>query len=179
MNWYDMPGALDGFENNPAYHEKMEVETDHQTEKVTSPFNYKAVPVGTNSWIKKREFKKKMVRRFLTINPGMDYSKLYGDRCVPAIYICTPNYNNGDYYDPRVTYSFNPYTHVFLSRRGDIRKYHGVVSVDRNIYVLSRRDKTVTKAVNRKIRHMSIDEDASVYNAVYKKIYGNFINGIW
>ena len=26
INWYEMPGALDNFERNPAYHEKLAID---------------------------------------------------------------------------------------------------------------------------------------------------------
>lgn len=109
-NWYEIPGALEDFENNPAYHEKLAIDADIELVKNVKPANKQTFCRTDCSWVKKRIYKKKLVRRFLTINPDMDYSKLHGMRCSPAIYLCFPDYNNGDFYDPKMTYSFNPYT---------------------------------------------------------------------
>lgn len=119
--WYDMPSALDDFESHPAYLEKLAVDADDEETTDTISANKKAKARSVCSRIKKRKHKKKMVRRFLSINPDMDYAKLHGRRCEPAIYLCIPSYNEGDYYDPKSTYSFNPYTKVILSLRGDLR----------------------------------------------------------
>ena len=115
INWYEMPGALDNFERNPAYHEKLAIDADIEPVRNMMPANKQAFRQIDCSWVKKREYKKKLVRRFLSINPDMDYSKRHGTRCSPAIYLCFPTYNDGDFYDPKMTYSFNPYTRVFLS----------------------------------------------------------------
>lgn len=115
VEWYDMPGALDDIESHPAYLEKLAIDAEVEVTTDVILASEKAKDRSVYSWIKKRKHKKKMFCRFLTINPDMDYSKLYGMRCSPAIYLCFPSYNEGDYHDPKMTYSFNPYTRVFLS----------------------------------------------------------------
>ena len=139
INWYEMPGALDNLENNPAYLEKIAIDAEpEQNAAVTITHRQLR---STCSWIEKRNYKKKMVRRFLSINPDMDYSKLDGTTCGAAIYLCFPDYNDGDFYDPKMVYSFNPYSRVFLSPRGDLRKYHGAASFCRGSYTLGCKDK--------------------------------------
>lgn len=177
--WYDMPGALDDFESHPAYLEKLAVDADFEvTKEVISP-SEKTTDRSVCSWVKNRKHKKKMVRRFLTINPDMDYSKLYGMRCSPAIYLCFPSYNDGNYYDPKMTYSFNPYTRVFLSLRGDLRKYHGAAFPIRGSYALGAKDRDAAKITNRRIRRHALDEETVGSYSYCKKLYGPLIDEIW
>ena len=177
--WYDMPGALDDFESHPAYLEKLAIDAVAEVTTDVIPAGEKKKARSVCSWVKKRKYKKKLIRRFLTINPDMDYTKLRGMRCSPAIYLCFPDYNNGDFYDPKMTYSFNPYTRVFLSLRGDLRKYHGAAFPSRSSYALGPKDKDAAKITNRRIRRHSLDEDMSSSYSYCKKHYGPLIDEIW
>lgn len=179
INWYEIPGALDNFELNPAYHEKLAIDADIELVRNVMPANKQTFRQIDCSWVKKREYKKKLVRRFLSINPDMDYSKRHGMRCSPAIYLCFPTYNDGDFYDPKMTYSFNPYTRVFLSLRGDLRKYHGAAFPIRSSYALGPKDKDAAKITNRRIRRHALDEDMCRSYSYYKKLYGPLIDEIW
>lgn len=179
VEWYDMPGALDDFESHPAYLEKLAVDADVEGTTDTISANKKAKDRSVCSWVKKRKHKKKMVRRFLTINPDMDYAKLYGMRCSPAIYLCVSSYNEGDYYDPKITYSFNPYTRVFLSLRGDLWKYHGAAFPIRSSYALGSKDRDASKITNRRIRHHALDDETVRSYSYCKKLYGPLIDEIW
>lgn len=143
LNWYDMPGELDDFENNPAYLDKAEID-DKAEQNTTITISHGKIR-STCAWIKKRNYKKKIVRRFLSINPDMDYSMLGDTRCSPAIYLCFPDYNNGNFYDPKMTYSFNPHNRIFLSPRGDLSKYHGTVSPYCGSYALEHKDRMFLK----------------------------------
>lgn len=109
----------------------------------------------------------------------MDYSKWHGTRCSPAIYLCFPTCDDGDFYDPKMTYSFIPYTRVFLSLRGDLRKYHGAVFPIRGSYALGPKDKDAAKITNRRIRRHALDEDMSRSYSYYKKLYSPLIDEIW
>lgn len=176
LNWYDLPGALDDFENNPAYLEKLETDSEEEIETEEKFCERKAT---TCTWFKKRNYKKKMVRRFLSINPDMDYSKSYGMRCSPAIYLCFPSFEEDGFYDPKMTYTFNPYTHIFLSPRGDLWKYHGEAFPIRSSYALGRKDKVTARITNRRIRHLAVDEDISNSYTYLKKSCSPMINRIW
>lgn len=179
MKWYDMPGVLDALESHPAYLEKLAVDADAELTADMIPTVVRTKTRSVCSWVRKRKHKKKMVRRFLTINPDMDYSKLHGMRCSPAIYLCFPTYNEGDFYDPKMTYSFNPYTRVFLSLRGDLRKYHGAAFPIRGSYALGAKDKNAAKITNRRIRHLALDDNMSNNYSYCKKLYGSLIDEIW
>lgn len=177
--WYDMPGALDDFESNPAYFEKMEVDAYTEPVRKPSSIGKQADARNTCSWIRKHKYKKKMVRRFLSINPDMEISKLNGMRCDPGIYLNTPYYEDGYYYDPRITYSFNPYTRIFLSRRGDLRKYHGAVSYIQGSFALGSKEKDAVKLTNRRIRHHALDEEAINRYSSCKKLYAPMTDNLW
>lgn len=151
-----MSGALDDFENNPAYLNKVEINNEPKQDTTITTSHGKTR--CTYAWVEKRNYKKKMVRCFLSINPDMDYSKLGGARCSPAIYLCFPDYNDGDFYDPKKTYSFNPHSRIYLSPRGDLRKYHGAVSPCRGSYALGRKNKDVSRITNRRLRHLETDK---------------------
>lgn len=131
VEWYDMPGALDDFESHPAYLEKLAIDAVVEVTADVIPAGEKKKARSVYSCVKKRKHKKKLIRRFLTINPDMDYTKLHGMRCSPAIYLCFPDYNNGDFYDPKMTYTFNPYIHSFRFAVifGNIMARHFLVAV--------------------------------------------------
>lgn len=179
VEWYDMPGALDDFESHPAYPQKLTIDAAVEVTTDEIPAGEKTKARSVCSWVKKREYKKKLVHRFLSINPDMDYSKWHGTRCSPAIYLCFPTCDDGDFYDPKMTYSFNPYTRVFLSLRGDLRKYHGAVFPIRGSYALGPKDKDAAKITNRRIRRHALDEDMSRSYSYYKKLYSPLIDEIW
>ena len=179
VKWHDMAGALDDFESHLAYLEKLAVDAVVEVTTDVIPTSEKKKARIVCSWVRKRKHKKKMVRRFQTINPDMDYSKLYGMRCSPAIYLCFPSYNEDGYYDPKMTYSFNPYTKVFLSLRGDLRKYHGAAFPIRGSYALGSKDKEAAKITNRRIRRHALDENMSSSYSYCKKLYGPLIDEIW
>ena len=43
INWYEMPGALEDCENNPAYHEKLAVDADAEPNKSVKAASKRAV----------------------------------------------------------------------------------------------------------------------------------------
>lgn len=176
---FDMPGALDNFESNPIYLEKLAIDAEAELAKNVTTAGKRKSNRSYCSWVKKRNYKKKMVRRFLTINPDMDYSKVEGMRCTPVIWIRHFYYNDGDYYDPKMTYSINPYTRVFLSLRGDLRKYHGLVSYSHYSIALGPKEKDTAKITNRRIRHHALDEEASSNYSYCKKLYGPLVDQTW
>lgn len=75
VEWYDMPGALDDFESHPAYPQKLTIDAAVEVTTDEIPAGEKTKARSVCSWVKKREYKKKLVCRFLSINPDMDYSK--------------------------------------------------------------------------------------------------------
>ena len=168
LNWYDLPGALDGFENNPAFLEKLAMDSEEEIEVKCRPYNRKATH-DSCSWVKKRRYKKKMVRRFLSINPDLDYSSSRGMRCCKGYYIHTSNDNI-----PRHDYTFNRYTNIYLSRRGDLRKFNGKVVLEDKRLSLWKKDKSVEKLTNRRIRYNESNEEECRNHSYCKKLYGSW-----
>lgn len=159
-NWYEIPGALD-VENNEAYLEKMAID---ECEDDNNAVHSKGRNIRTTcSYVEKRLHKKMLIRRFLSMNPAMDFSKIKGTDCINAIVHTTPEHTETDFYDPRKNYNFNTYYNIFLSRRGDLRIYHGTSKRYRSgIYIIETRDRESQKVINRRIRHLAIDDDDSV-----------------
>ena len=178
MNWYDMPGALNGFENNPAYHEKTAADSyEERVRKKTSRTDQRLH--FSNSWIKNRNYKKKMVRRFLSINPDMDYSKHAGTSCRTGVYRCGSINEDSEVRDQRMIYDFNIYTRVFRSPRGDLRKFHGNVFPVYGRYALAQKDKEAVKLTNRRIRYRTLDDENGKSYSYCRKLYSPVIDSIW
>jgi len=119
-----MPGALDNFERNPAFHEKLAIDADIEPVRNVMPANKQAFRQIDCSWVKKR-------------------------------------------------------TRVFLSLRGDLRKFHGAAFPIRSSYALGPKDKDAAKITNRRIRRHALDEDMCRSYSYYKKLYGPLIDEIW
>ena len=173
MHWYDLPGALDGFESNPEFLEKMAIDDFEEKPPQKEVHSKKhSMKKRECSWVRKREYKKKLVRRFLTINPDMVFSGKDGNYYCSAWIICSPAYYEGGFFDPKVDYSFNRYTHVYLSPRGDIRKWNGAVyDVWNGCYFIDNSERWAWRAFNRKIRYQPITEETNYTYPYYKKMY--------
>lgn len=163
LNWYD---ALNDLEHHPAFIEKMA--GDDECEPNTAVSTTGRRERHDCSWMEKRSYKKRLVRRFLSINLAMDYSRFYGTRCRPGIYIAwLPWDDDSDYY--QTDYEINPYSKIFLSRRGDLRKYRGVIKGGINGYALAGKDKLASRITNRRIRYCPISTETTCSYAFEKK----------
>lgn len=177
QKWYEMPGALDGLDKAPAFREKM---TDDDASVHTDISGQKhSRPRRNCSWIRKRKYKKKLIRRFLSTNPSLDYSKMNGFRYGSGIYLRSGYYDNGIYEDPKMFYSFNPYTKVYLSPRGDLRKYCGDVFRSGSSFALGYRDKNIAVITKRRIRRRRLDETSHGDYTYCRKTYSPIIDDIW
>ena len=171
-NWYEWPGALDGFENNPAFIEKMAIDDgDEELTKKEKSTNRRSKKKNECSWVKKRNYKKKMVRRFLSVNPDRVYSKDDGDSYYVAYVLNVASWYDEEFYDPKEHYSFNPYSHVYLSPRGDIRKWNGKISGTLTCFLLDTSVKWARDITNRRIRHAPIGEESNYSYSWYKKMF--------
>lgn len=178
LNWYELPEAFGGMENNPEYLIKISIDREDDEKIVKKYIPKRAAKRTTNSWIEKRNHKKHMVRLFLTVNSAMDYSRICGTGCGTGIHICTPGIIDGESFDPKTSYAFNLYSHIFLSPRGDLRKYHGDIFPIRSSYALGNKDKDIPKLTNRRIRY-SDNTDSTVRYSYYKKLYAPLVDTIW
>ncbi len=130
------------------------------------------------SWVRKRAHKKKMVRRFLSMNPAYDYSRSSGMRPEPAIWLNSFFVHNNTYYDPMLTYCINPYYHIYLSPRGNLRIYHGAIDFDHGRFAMGHKNLNAKKKTNNILRRIKSDEEMIHSASVYRKlgrIPGDFI----
>lgn len=173
---FDFEEALVTMTDSPEFQEKLIADMD---ERQFADMVMRSEKLRPDSWSRKRMHKKKMVRRFLTMNPAMDFSNMAGQNCRQAIYIHSPRVFDGEYQDHRTEYALNPYTKVFLSPRGDLRVYHGNISYIRGSYTLANKDKTLQRVTNRRIRKAAL-EDVTATNFSYcKKCYGPWVDDLW
>ena len=117
MSYFELERAIDSLNDDPAFIEKCLLDDEKIVLNRTRSNSRKT---RDNAWQRKRSYKKKLVRRFLSMNPSMDYSDFCGMKCSQAIYLHFPQNDNGEYVDHRTNYCINPYTKVFLSKRGDL-----------------------------------------------------------
>lgn len=161
--------AIDSLSDDPAFVEKCLLDDEEQILNRTKRNTQKE---RDNAWQRNRSYKEKLVRRFLSMNPSMDYSDFRGMRCSQAIYLHFPQDDNGEYVDHRMSYCINPYTKVFLSRRGDLRVYHGNISYIRGSFTLANKDKMIQKITNKRIRKANAGEETICTFSYQKKLYG-------
>ncbi len=118
---------------------------------------------GKNKWQKKKDYKDKLKRRFLCINPGMGIQDLGGCTATRADVFLTHS-------DDREI-SFNPYAKLFVSKRGYIRKYQGKIKIKSRYYyeICGHEDRYVMRLVQRRIRRESINEETSLSMSFLRK----------
>ena len=176
MTCIEFVKAIDNLDDDPAFIEKCLLDDEGL---VLNHTKRNAQKKRDNAWQRKRSYKKKLVRRFLSINPSMDYSDSWGMRCSQAIYLHFPQDDNGEYVDHRMNYCINPYTKVFLSRRGDLRVYHGNISYIRGNFTLANKDKMIQRITNKRIRKASASENTIYTFSYQKKLHGPRVDDLW
>lgn len=122
-----------------------------------------------NSWVKKDIYRKKMKRKFYSMNPGMDKKGIIPLRNLNCIWIDTDKATNGG------LYNINPVNHIYLTPRGHYEQFRG--SYERCtagiVFGLGTKDRTVGALTNRRIRRIRINEDDSILkHSEYKKLLG-------
>ncbi|MDO5435543.1 MAG: hypothetical protein Q4G19_04160 [Clostridia bacterium] len=182
--WYDVSGALDNLENNELYSEKYRNDNGAENGRRVVCRHGRGYGKGVrdSARIRNRAYRNRLRRRFLSMNPAMKTGRTKGMSCVEAIYAFYPEYTENGFFDPRLDYVFNPYEKLYISRRGDIRKYHGNVSYDHRygVFSLAKKDAYVTRLTNRRIRRESIGEGSRpVKLSYYKKLYGPIVDDLW
>ena len=170
---FDLSAVMDDYWDDSAVLEKLELNEEECKEKS------KHAPLAKSerpcSWIRKRNHKKKMVRRFLSMNPAYDFSDAHGIRATPAIWLNSFFMDDIRCYDPMLTYVINPYNHIYLSPRGDLRIYHGAVSFDHGWFAMARKNPCTKRKTNKALRRIASDEE--MIHSSYRKygIPGDFI----
>lgn len=173
----DLKAMMNDYWDASAASKKSEQDTDEQTHQRKDHRRKNARRAC--SWVRKRDHKKKMVRRFLSMNPAYDFSKSAGLRPEPAIWLSCSHFNGDTFFDPMLTYSINPYYHIYLSSRGNLRIYHGSISFDHGSFALGRKNRDAKKKTNKLLRKIRSDEDMIHCSSVCKKIGRTPRDYIW
>lgn len=162
--WFDFTD--NELENNDEYIEKMNIEDSYESEENENDYIFsKKTDSRPNAYLRNRKYKKKQLKKFLSLNPGMDFNNVEPlERTYNAIYISSP----------KETYSINHANHLFLSKRGNIEQYRGWVlwTCDGGYVVLTNKDHSMGKITNRRIRYEDVcDDDIATLYSIYKKRY--------
>lgn len=164
--WCGLSDALDNMESNAIFLEKVALD-DGAPMDLLCP-TPKAKSARDCSWVKKRHYKKKLIRRFLTIDPAQDFSKVIGTRCEAAVFWEIKKWEDKN--SSRVS-PFNPYTKTFKSPRGDIRVYHGKIEdINKNHFNTNRKNRCVKHLKHKRIRSFKVDEDGGLSYGYVKKV---------
>ena len=131
------------------------------------------------SWVRKRNYRKKLVRRFLSMNPAYHFTEFRGIRPEPAVWLNRYTLHNGKDYDPMLEYDINPYFCIYVSPRGDLRKYRGVVSFDHGQYALCNKNRMMSRITNRRLRRIPADQDLPSSFSACRKAYGPPVENGW
>ncbi len=164
----DLMAMMDYYWDVPTVINKMEQDECKQKEDKNP-----VLRTGSNrpcSWIRKRAHKKKMVRKFLSMNPAYDYSNSTGMSTEPAIWLNSFLVDNNTCYDPMLTYCINPYYHVYLSTRGNLRIYHGSIAFEHGRFAMGHKNRNAKKKTNKILRRINSDEDMIHSSSVCKKL---------
>ncbi len=160
MNWYEMPGALYGFENNPAFLEKMEIdEVDENLNQKTASAKKPSRKQRECSWVRKRHHKEKLARRRLSEHK-------YG------VWVKSNGYFDFWDYDPEI--DPDSYRNVFITNPSQKLKMHGDGYCHDLIwfYIVSTGKKDVKHFTNRRIRQYArFDKEMVFAHSSYKKFY--------
>lgn len=179
-NWYDDPQIWANIEDNKEFVQKVNLDEEN-FEKISRSKNRAPIKQRESAWVKNYRYKKKIRRKFLSVNPAMNIDELAGMKCSEAIYVNWPTFENGKFHDARLEYCINPYEKIFLSKRGDLRVYHGNIFYHRSgSFTLVNKDAYVAKLTNKRIRNDAISEEESLkHYSFYKKCYGPRVDDLW
>lgn len=176
MNRLEYQNAMEKYESNSDYLEKMALD---KKAYLPSAKNHKKAKQRDNSWVRDRAYKKKLVRKFLSINPSMNYSLSPGMRCEYAIYMSYPHTFDGKYVNHRFQYVLNPYTKIFASEHGDLRKCNKGIAYERGNLSIYNIKLNQSKITNRRIRKIPIDDETSYKFSYCKKKFGPYVDNGW
>ena len=131
-----------------------------------------------SGWYRKRMYRKKLVRRFLSCNPDLIISDIPGTRMRNAVVVCD---FKDEPFNPRHDYCINVYQKLYISSAGDIRPckkrliHHGGCKL---FGIFSNDIPDAKKYTNRCIRSKAIRMEDSIPSSpsYYKKKYSRLIN---
>ena len=127
-----------------------------------------------NAWTRKRAYRKKMVREFLSLNPGMKIEYIHPLRSLNAIFIDDEISTNGG------LYNINHVSHVYITPRGHFEIFRGKLEWGFNgrIFGMGCKDRDAAAIINRRIRHMAMDDECNMKYSDCKKKFAPKNGGI-
>lgn len=131
-----------------------------------------------SGWYRKRMYRKKLIRRFLSCNPALNIAETPGTRARNAVVLCD---FRDEPFNPRHDYSINLYEKLYISLAGDIRvcKKRIVHHGDCRLFGIFPSEIPDAKHyTNRRIRSKTTKMDDSIPSspAYYKKKYSRLID---
>ncbi len=164
----EMELALKEMDAHPEFSKKNAIDMEEKTNDRDYVIQQNSTrPTG---WQRKREYKKKLIRRFLSLNPALDITAMSGTHEGRGAYYCYFE----EPFDPRTLYNLNLYEKLYLSPAGDVRVckrriiHHGGCKA----YRLRQSDLPFAKQyTDRRLRSKVIPDDARAPSdrAYYKK----------
>lgn len=176
----EMELALLEMKMNPAFQEKMMDDiADNEYGSLPSHTGHQCAHQRPTGWWRKRLYRKKLLRRFLNLNPALKPSEMCGTHPHRAVYFCS--FVDEPYYNPRHYYNINLFEKLYLSTSGDIRvcKKRIVHHGGHSCFLIGTNDvPDAKKFTNRRIRSKVIREDDYVPSgpALYKKQHSVLID---
>ena len=162
---------LKGCENQPEFLEKLGLDFQEEPFPKTAAQNTYPCMARENNWCRKRLFKKRIIRKFLSIDPTSIIDRESGNRASRGIYFGCGKIT--------VSYWINVYTRTYVSPKGDVRHVGRAISpaqpVGFSIYKLSA---FTRRRGNRMVRRVPIADDDHmtkesdrVYRIMRKKVH--------
>jgi len=119
-----------------------------------------------NSWISKRLYRKKVIRKFLLLNPSMKIKEIEPLNSVNnVIWLDKDAFTNGK------KYNINHVNHMFLNKRGHIEVFTGRLEWCPNggCFGMEPKNKKIGHITNRRIRYLRTDANSERMNYIYYK----------
>lgn len=159
--------ALIGMTENPDFIDKFEEDSFLISEELSEQDRKhdrvkKSRPV---SWIRNHDFNHRQWKRFLSHSPGESIECRGRHYYNNGIFICLSYYDedNNTFHNFHKCYNLNLYNHLFISKRGDIRKLRGKIQIWKGCMAYVTGSSSEMKAIRtytiRKVRNMPIDEN--------------------
>lgn len=158
-NWYEV--TMNNSKLKEEFFEKINEEDCERYELVNKPFKSR-----DNSWVRKRIYRKKMVRNFLFLNPSMKLNEVDPLHSINGVYIKALS-TNGD------EYNINHVSHIYISPRGKnhLEVFRGALEWGRTgrVFGIGCKNRDIGKITNRRIRHMKTETEIGMKHSYCKK----------
>lgn len=146
--------------------EALEYQEDNKTGRCI------ASKAKEHAWVRNNRYRQDKRRRFLSLKPSMTTNDWYPlGRTEQAVFLNRDASRNHGFY------SINHVNHLYITRRGYIEQYRGMVEWwnDGTFCEITNKNHAMGKTTNRRIRHEKIhsENDSILKYSTYKKQYGS------